>query len=95
MNYLLYMLPGYGDMGEIPTYDCFMIFISDFKEHFNAFDERNVFSFSYFDCVNLGLSLAEVLALTDTGWASFSKACQIAAGARKSRNWVSNIQIFE
>ncbi|GIV98814.1 HNH endonuclease [Roseiflexus sp.] len=93
MNYLLYRSPGYGDLGGNPTYDCFLIFTNDIKDHFNAFDERNVFNFSYFDCVNLGLSFDEVLALTDAEWASFSRACQMAAEARKSRNWVSNIQV--
>jgi len=93
MNYLLYRSPGYGDLGDNPTYDCFLIFTSDLKDHFKDFDERNVFNFNYFDCVNLGLSFDEVLALTDTEWASFSRACQMAAEARKSRNWVSNIQV--
>lgn len=93
MNYLLYRSPGYGDLGGSPTYDCFLIFTKDLKDHFRVFDERTVFNFSYFDCVNLGLSFAEVLALSDTGWRDFSKACQIAAEARKSRGWVSNIQI--
>jgi len=95
MNYLLYRSPGYGDLGGDPTYDCFLIFTNDFKAHFEAFDERNVFNFSYFDCVNLGLSFDEVLALSDTEWEDFSKACQMATKARKSRNWVSNIEVVQ
>jgi hypothetical protein len=95
MNYLLFRSPGYGDLGGDPTYDCFLIFTNGFKDHFEAFDERNVFNFSYFDCVNLGLSFDEVLALSNTGWKDFSEACQMAAEARKSRNWVSNIQILQ
>jgi len=93
MNYLLYRSPGYGDLGGNPTYDCFLIFTNDLKGHFKAFDKRNVFNFSYFDCVNLGLSFAEVFALTDTEWRNFGKACQMAAEARKSRDWISNIRI--
>jgi hypothetical protein len=95
MNYLLYRSPGYGDLGGEPTYDCFLIFTNDITDHFKAFDERNVFSFSYFGCVNLGLSFSEVLALSDAEWEDFGKACQMAAEARKSRNWVSNIQILQ
>lgn len=93
MNYLLYRSPGYGDLGGNPTYDCFLIFTNYLEDYFKFFNERNVFNFSYFDCVNLGLSFAEVLALADAEWTNFSKACQMAAGARKSRDWVSNIQI--
>jgi hypothetical protein len=92
MNYLLYRSPGYGDLGGKPTYDCFLIFTSNFKGHFRALGEKNVFTFSHFDCVNLGLSFEEVLALSDTEWEDFSKACQMAAEARRSRDWVSNIQ---
>jgi len=93
MNYLLYRSPGYGDLGGKPTYDCFLIFTSNLREQFGGFDERNVFNFSYFDCVNLGLSFDEVLALSNIEWEDFSRACWMAAEARKSRDWVSNIVV--
>jgi hypothetical protein len=82
MNYLLYRSPGYGDLGGKPTYDCFLIFTSRLRDRF-------------FDCVNLGLSFSEVSMLSRTDWEDFANACQMAARARKSRNWVSNIKISE
>lgn len=93
MNYLLYRSPGYGDLGGNPTYDCFLIFANDIKDLFKTFGERIVFHFRCFECVNLGLSFDEVLALRETEWACFSRACEMAAKARKSRNWVSNIEV--
>jgi len=95
MNYLLYRSPGYGDLGGKPEYECFLIFTGDLRGRFDAFDERNVFNFSYFDCVNLGLSFDEVLVLSDAEWGDFSRACWMASEARKSRNWVSNILVPE
>lgn len=95
MNYLLFRTPAYGDFGEKPKYDCYIIFPNNISKVKFVRDvkSRIAFNFKYFTCVNLGLSYSEVLKFTDIEWNLFRDACEIAHNARKTRNWISNVDI--
>lgn len=95
MNYLLFRTPAYTDLGDKPKFDCYIIFPLNvnnpsFLEDIN---NRIVFNFKAFDCVNLGLYYDEVLKFSNNDWNLFKKSCKMAQGARRTRNWVSNIDI--
>ena len=94
MNYLLFRTPAYGDFGERPEFDCYFTFPKD-KIPFNLkpVKMRNVFNFRYVDCINLGISYTELLKFTNEEWNLFKEACEIIKDARKTRNWISNIDI--
>lgn len=95
MNYLLFRAPAYGDLRGEPYYDTFVIFPlqTDELQIDVDFDEREAFQFANFDCVNLGLFFEEVLAFSSTDWNHFAQACLLAASARRTREWVSNIRM--
>lgn len=95
MNYLLFRTPAYGDFGEKPKFDSYIIFpnnISNVK-FVRDVESRIAFNFKYFNCINLGLSYNELLKFIRNEWNLFRESCEMAHNARKTRNWVSNIDI--
>jgi hypothetical protein len=93
-NHLLFRTPAYGDFGEKPQFDCLLTFPKDrIPPNLKPIESRDVFFFRHFDCVNLGLSYVEILKLNENEWNLFEEACQMAQNARKTRNWISNIDI--
>jgi len=95
-NHLLFRTPAYGDFGEKPQFDCLLTFPKDrIPPNLKPIESRDVFFFRYFDCVNLGLSYVETLKLNENEWSLFEEACQMAQSARKTRDWISNIDITE
>ncbi|CAD6493071.1 MAG: hypothetical protein CHKLHMKO_00409 [Candidatus Argoarchaeum ethanivorans] len=94
MNYLLFRTPAYGDFGEMPVFDCYFTFPKNkIPSNLKPIEGRDVFNFRYFDCINLGLSYTEILKFTKEEWSLFKEACEMANDARKTRNWISNIDI--
>ncbi|MCX8170453.1 MAG: HNH endonuclease [Candidatus Bathyarchaeota archaeon] len=94
MNHLLFRTPAYGDYGEPPKFDCYLTFPKDkIPSNLKPIEERDVFYFRYFNCVNLGLSYAEVLEFTSNEWNLFKEACEMAHNVRKTRSWISNIDV--
>lgn len=93
-NYLLFRTPGYGDFAEKPQFDCLMTFPKDkVPDKLKPIENRDVWLFSHLDCVNVGLSFSEALKLDEADWSLFKDACQMAQSARKTRTWISNIDI--
>ncbi len=93
-NHLLFRTPAYGDFGEKPKFDCLLTFPKDrVPSNLKPIENRDVFFFRHFDCVNLGLSYVETRKLNENEWGLFKEACQMAQNARKTRNWMSNIDI--
>ncbi|MCL2135529.1 MAG: HNH endonuclease [Candidatus Bathyarchaeota archaeon] len=94
-NHLLFRTPAYGDFAEKPKFDCYLTFPKDrVPLKLKPVEKRDVFFFAHFDCINVGLSYVEVLQL-EADWKLFEDACRMAQSARKTRDWLSNIKIFE
>lgn len=93
MNYLLYRSPAYGDLGSKPRYDCYITFTPHILQLTPKWRRRKVYEFAYFDAICLGLSLDEVIALSSTQWNDFKEGCIRASQARRSRDWISTIEI--
>ncbi len=97
MNHLLFRAPAYTDRGGMPTYDSFLIFPTNIrgKELIPGVtvDERFIFQFAYFGCINVDLYFDYMGLLGQQHWDLGQQACRMAMVARKSRKWDSNIQI--
>lgn len=94
MNYLLFRAPAHSDMGGAPVYECFFTAPSNTSlAQWAKAEGHDVFTFTYFDAINLGLSYKELLNLGEKDWHAFSEACLMALRARRSREWPSNISL--
>lgn len=94
MNYLLFRTPGFGDFGEIPIYECLMSYpLNKIPQEFSPIDNREPYYFKYVEAVNIGLSYDEALDLSEVDWEAFSEVCRKINDARKTRNWISNIDV--
>lgn len=92
MNYLLFRAPAHSDMGGAPVYECFFTTPSHSSlARWAKTEGHDVFTFAYFDAINVGLSYKQLLELSEVDWKDFSEACLMALRARKSREWTSNI----
>lgn len=49
--------------------------------------------FAFFDCIAPGIEFDAIINFKEQNWNSFRKACLMAANARKSRQWNTNISI--
>jgi hypothetical protein len=92
MNYLIFRSPGYGDFGQKPKHDCILIFPNKTKRHEHV-GERIEFIFKHFNCLNIGFSFNDILSFSKEEWKYFMTACKMASAARRSRSWISNIDI--
>lgn len=95
MNYLIYRSPAYGDLGAPPRYDCYLIFPNRLQSlgPILGVEDRVVFQFAQLDCITVGVTYEELLALTSRQWTLFRQACAMARGAPRTREWPSNIRI--
>lgn len=95
MNYLLFRSPAYGDLGEEPEYDCYIIFPSNIDRLQSAKYTRHKSSwhFKHFDCISLELSYQDLLIFDESDWDLFKQACEMANNARRTRSWTSNIRV--
>jgi len=97
MNYLLFRVPAFRDIGRVgeASAKCFLIWPEEeTPEGWSRLNANRVaHTFAEFRAVNLVLGFAEVVRLKEADWRAFAEACLRAGSARRTRAWPSNVAL--
>lgn len=96
-NHLVFRTPAYSDDGTRQDADLFLIWPQAIRMSVIPRREWSAISrgsrFAAIPCFNIDLTFDEAMALQPSDWRVFGEACRDALLVRRTRSWVSNVEV--
>lgn len=95
-NHLVFRVPAFWDDGAKWDADVVLMWPQDTRPSVmpaGEWQQERRHRFAAVPCVNLGLAFDDVFALRSQDWRAFARGCLEALDGRRTRSWVSNIEM--